>query len=119
VREADPPLIGRHPVLELLRADSRRVEEIAIIAEGRGPALQELLTLAKSRGVKISFRTREQLTSMAGTPHHQGVVARAAGLPVAFSTLPIRSRTASLPWMLGLSSLTRSSGDIFSRAPIA
>ena len=79
VREPDPPLIGRHPVLELLRADSRRVEEIAIIAEGRGPALQELLTLAKSRGVKISFRTREQLTSMAGTPHHQGVVARAAG----------------------------------------
>ena len=79
MREPDPPLIGRHPVLELLRADSRRVEEIAIIAEGRGPALQELLTLAKSRGVKISFRSREQLTSMAGTPHHQGVVARAAG----------------------------------------
>jgi len=76
----DPtPVFGRHPVLELLRADSRRVEEIAIIAEGRGPALQDLLTLAKNRGVRVSFRTREQLTSMAGTPHHQGVVARAAG----------------------------------------
>jgi 23S rRNA (guanosine2251-2'-O)-methyltransferase len=66
-------------VLELLRADSRRVEEIAVIAEGRGPALQELLALAKSRGVKVSFRTRDQLTAMAGTPHHQGVVARVAG----------------------------------------
>jgi 23S rRNA (guanosine2251-2'-O)-methyltransferase len=73
------PLFGRHPVLELLRADSRRVEEIAVVAQGRGPALQELLVLAKRRGVRVSFRTREQLTAIAGTPHHQGVVARVAG----------------------------------------
>jgi 23S rRNA (guanosine2251-2'-O)-methyltransferase len=79
VSDSDLPVFGRHPVLELLRADSRRVEEVAILAEGRGPALQELLALAKARGVKVSFRTREQLTAMAGTPHHQGVVARAAG----------------------------------------
>lgn len=74
----EAPLFGRHPVLELLRAESRQVEEIAILAQGRGPALQELLTLAKKRGVKVSFRTREQLTAMARTPHHQGVVARVA-----------------------------------------
>ncbi len=74
----EAPLFGRHPVLELLRAESRRVEEIAILAQGRSPALQELLTLAKSRGVKVSFRTRDQLTAMAGTPHHQGVVGRVA-----------------------------------------
>jgi 23S rRNA (guanosine2251-2'-O)-methyltransferase len=71
-------LFGRHPVLELLRAESRRIEEIAIVASGRTPALQELLGLARSRGVKVSFRTREQLAAMAGTPHHQGVVARVA-----------------------------------------
>ena len=72
-------MFGRHPVLELLRADSRRVEEVAVLAGGRGPALQDLLAFARSRGVKVAFRTREQLTSMAGTPHHQGVVARVAG----------------------------------------
>jgi 23S rRNA (guanosine2251-2'-O)-methyltransferase len=75
----EAPLFGRHPVLELLRADSRRVEEIAVVAQGRGPALQELLALARGRGVRVSFRTRDQLTAMAGTPHHQGVVARVAG----------------------------------------
>jgi len=75
----EAPVFGRHPVLEMLRAESRRVEEIALLAQGRGPALQELYTLAKSRGVKISLRTRDQLTAMAGTPHHQGVVARVAG----------------------------------------
>jgi len=74
----ETPLFGRNPVLELLRARSRRVEEVAVLSEGRGPALQELVTLARGRGVKISFRTRDQLTAIAGTPHHQGVVARVA-----------------------------------------
>jgi len=72
------PLFGRNPVLELLRARRREVEEIAVLSEGRGPALQELLGLARRSGVKISYRTRDQLTAIAGTPHHQGVVARVA-----------------------------------------
>jgi len=76
--EERPPLFGRNPVLELLRTGSRRVEEIAVISEGRGPALLELLSLAKRLGVKISYRTRDQLTAMAGDAHHQGVVARVA-----------------------------------------
>jgi 23S rRNA (guanosine2251-2'-O)-methyltransferase len=71
-------LFGRHPVLELLRAESRRVDEVAIVAHGRSPALLDLLSLAKGRGVKVSFRTRDQLTAMAGTTDHQGVVARVA-----------------------------------------
>jgi 23S rRNA (guanosine2251-2'-O)-methyltransferase len=75
----DTPLSGRNAVLELLRAQSRRVEEVAILSEGRGPALQDLLTLARRLGVKVSYRTRDQLTAIAGTPHHQGVVARVAG----------------------------------------
>lgn len=77
--DGEAPLFGRNPVLELLRAKSRRVEEIAVLSEGRGPALQELLGLARRSGVKISYRTRDQLTAIAGTPHHQGVVARVAG----------------------------------------
>jgi 23S rRNA (guanosine2251-2'-O)-methyltransferase len=75
----ETPVFGRHPVLELLRAQGRRVDEIAILAQGRGPALQEVVALARSRGVKVSYRTRDQLTAMAGSPHHQGVVARVAG----------------------------------------
>src|SRR5262249_31546311 len=78
------PLFGRNPVLELLRARRRQVEEIAVLSEGRGPALQELLGLARRSGVKISYRTRDQLTAIAGTPHHQGVVARVAGAEDAF-----------------------------------
>jgi len=66
---------GRHPVLELLRSSGRRADEVAVLAGGRGP-LAEVVALARRAGVKVSFRTREQLTAMAGSPDHQGVVAR-------------------------------------------
>ena len=72
------PVYGRRPVLEMLRARGRQAEEIAILAHGRGPALDELLTVARRQGVKISFRTRDQLTALCGTSEHQGVVARVA-----------------------------------------
>ncbi len=48
-----------------------------MLAGGRGP-LQEIVALARRAGVKVSFRTRDQLTAMAGSPDHQGVVARVA-----------------------------------------
>src|SRR2546426_1574334 len=70
-------LYGRHPVFELLRKGGRRADEVAVLAGGRGP-LQEIVALARRAGVKVSFRTRDQLTAMAGSPDHQGVVARVA-----------------------------------------
>jgi 23S rRNA (guanosine2251-2'-O)-methyltransferase len=103
--EEEPrPLFGRNPVLELLRAGGRRVEEIAILSEGRGPALHELLALAKRQGVKISYRTRDQLSAMAGDPHHQGVVARVAGASYASlaDLLEIPAARGEPPFFLAL-----------------
>src|SRR5262245_4998117 len=68
---------GRRPVLELLKAESRRADEVAVLAGGHGP-LAEVVALARRAGVKVSFRTRDQLTAMAGSPEHQGGVARVA-----------------------------------------
>ena len=68
---------GRNPVLELLRAHGRRADEIAVLAGARGP-LAEVVALARRAGVKVSYRTREQLTAIAGSDQHQGVVARVA-----------------------------------------
>jgi 23S rRNA (guanosine2251-2'-O)-methyltransferase len=72
---AEDRVYGRNPVLALLRQGGRRADEIAVLAGGRGP-LGEVVALARRAGVKVSFRTREQLTAMAGSPEHQGVVAR-------------------------------------------
>jgi 23S rRNA (guanosine2251-2'-O)-methyltransferase len=70
-------VFGRHPVLALLRSGGRRADEIAVLAGARGP-LAEIVALARRTGVKVSFRTRDQLTAIAGSPDHQGVVARVA-----------------------------------------
>jgi 23S rRNA (guanosine2251-2'-O)-methyltransferase len=74
---SDGRVYGRNPVLELLRHGGRRADEVAVLAGARGP-LAEVVALARRAGVKVSFRTRDQLTAMAGSPHHQGVVARVA-----------------------------------------
>lgn len=73
----DDRVWGRHPVLELLRRGGRRVDEVAVLAGAVGP-LGEVVALARRAGVKVSFRTRDQLTAMSGSPEHQGVVARVA-----------------------------------------
>lgn len=70
-------IYGRHPVLELLRRGGRQADEIAVLAGARGP-LSEIVALARRAGVKVSYRTRDQLTAIAGSDRHQGVVARVA-----------------------------------------
>jgi len=74
---AEGRVYGRNPVLELLRARGRSADEIAVLAGSRGP-LAEVVALARRAGVKVSYRTRDQLTAMAGSDRHQGVVARVA-----------------------------------------
>jgi 23S rRNA (guanosine2251-2'-O)-methyltransferase len=68
---------GRNPVLELLRRRGRRADEVAVLSGAHGP-LAEVVALARRAGVKVSYRTRDQLTAMAGSDDHQGVVARVA-----------------------------------------
>jgi len=74
---AEEVVYGRNPVLALLRAGGRRVDEVAVLSGAAG-ALGEVVGQARRAGVKVSFRTRDQLTAIAGSPHHQGVVARVA-----------------------------------------
>jgi 23S rRNA (guanosine2251-2'-O)-methyltransferase len=77
-RVSEPDRVyGRNPVLALLRGGGRRADEVAVLAGARGP-LAEVVALARRAGVKVSFRTRDQLTAIAGSPEHQGVVARVA-----------------------------------------
>jgi 23S rRNA (guanosine2251-2'-O)-methyltransferase len=84
VEEANRGLIlyRRHPVLEALRSGERQVEELLVDREpgGRGG---DLVALARQAGVRCTQAPRAALTALAGTPHHQGVVARVAARPYA------------------------------------
>jgi 23S rRNA (guanosine2251-2'-O)-methyltransferase len=82
--EAGQPLIlyGRHPILEAIRSGARRIEEL-VVEEGARNRDGELVALARQAGVRCSQAPRSALTALAGTPHHQGVVARIAAWPYA------------------------------------
>jgi 23S rRNA (guanosine2251-2'-O)-methyltransferase len=70
-------LAGRHPVLEALRSRARPIEEVLVEAEARDRH-GDILTLARQGGVRCRRVPRMALTSLAGSSHHQGVVARVA-----------------------------------------
>jgi 23S rRNA (guanosine2251-2'-O)-methyltransferase len=94
---------GRNPVLALLRSGGRRADEIAVLAGARGP-LSEIVALARRGGVKVSYRTREQLTAIAGTHDHQGVVARVAAADYADleDLVALPARRHQVPFLLAM-----------------
>lgn len=68
-------LAGRHPVLEALRSGVRPIEEVLVDVEARDRHA-DILALARQGGVRLSRAPRAALTALAGSRHHQGVVAR-------------------------------------------
>ncbi len=70
---------GRNPVRELLRAGRRTVVEVHALD---GVAGEDWLVAAQ---VTATPSTRDQLSRLAGSPDHQGIVARAQ--PFAYGTL--------------------------------
>ncbi len=72
-------IYGRHPVLAALGQPDAAVEEV-IIAQGvQGPWVHEVRGLARSLGVRLRVLERAALDRLAGTAHHQGVLARLGG----------------------------------------
>src|SRR5215467_8437904 len=70
-----PILFGIHAVEEALAARGRAFEYVAV-APGRGDArIQKITLLCRNAGVAVRSMPRDQLTRLAGTAQHQGVVA--------------------------------------------
>ncbi|HTH53733.1 MAG TPA: 23S rRNA (guanosine(2251)-2'-O)-methyltransferase RlmB [Edaphobacter sp.] len=68
-------LYGLHPVEEALRAGSGRLDRLAVARERRDAKLEHILSLARAAKVRVSLEPREQLTRLAKTDAHQGVLA--------------------------------------------
>ena len=100
---SDERVWGRNPVLALLRSGGRRADEVAVLAGARGP-LSEVVALARRAGIKVSYRTRDQLTAIAGTGDHQGVVARVAAAEYSDleDLLGVPARRRQVPFFLAL-----------------
>ncbi|HTB98731.1 MAG TPA: 23S rRNA (guanosine(2251)-2'-O)-methyltransferase RlmB [Terracidiphilus sp.] len=68
-------LYGVHPVEEALKAGRRRFDQVLVARERQDERLAKLVDACKQAGVRVRQEAREQLTQLAGTAGHQGVVA--------------------------------------------
>jgi len=71
-------LYGLHPVEEALRAGARRMDHVSVAKERearRDPRLERVLELCREAGIRVQSEPRDQLTRLARTDAHQGVVA--------------------------------------------
>jgi rRNA methylase, putative, group 3 len=68
-------LYGVHPVEEALRAGRRRFDHVLVANERHDARLEKLVAQCREAGVRVRQESREQLTAVAKSPTHQGVVA--------------------------------------------
>jgi len=80
---AKPELVyGLHTLEALLKNHPETVLELFVQLSRDDTRLQAVETLAKKHGISLQTTSRDKLDQMAGSPQHQGVVARARPLPV-------------------------------------
>ena len=68
-------LYGLHPVEEALKAGRRRFDHVLVARERQDDRLARLVSDCRDAGVRVRQEARDQLTQLAGTTAHQGVVA--------------------------------------------
>ncbi|MGP8226158.1 MAG: 23S rRNA (guanosine(2251)-2'-O)-methyltransferase RlmB [Terracidiphilus sp.] len=68
-------LYGLHPVEEAVKAGRRRFDQVLVARERDDLRLERLVALCREAGLHVRQEAREQLTQLAQSPAHQGVVA--------------------------------------------
>ena len=68
-------LYGLHPVEEALRSGSRQFDHVCVARERHDQRLQKVIDACREGGVRLRFEPKEELTRLAKTPSHQGIVA--------------------------------------------
>jgi 23S rRNA (guanosine2251-2'-O)-methyltransferase len=68
-------LYGLHPVEEAIRSGSRQLDHVSVARERRDDRLERLIELCRMTGIRVALEPRDQLTRLARTDAHQGVLA--------------------------------------------
>lgn len=99
---------GIHPVMELLQQSPQTIAEIYILKGKKQSKIQEIIDLAKNKGVRVKFEEDFFIASEDGNKcNHQGVIAKT----MAVATVDEQSFLASLeqsatpPLLLALDSI--------------
>ena len=68
-------LYGLHPVEEAIRSGARQLDHVSIARERRDERLERVVELCRAANIRVSIEPRDQLTRLARTDAHQGVLA--------------------------------------------
>src|SRR6266849_7430300 len=68
-------LYGLHPVEEAIRSGSRQLDHVSVARERQDDRLERLILLCRTAGIRVALEPRDQLTRLARTDAHQGVLA--------------------------------------------
>jgi 23S rRNA (guanosine2251-2'-O)-methyltransferase len=68
-------LYGLHAVEEAIRSGSRQLDHVSVARERRDDRLERLVELCRAAGVRVALEPRDQLSRLARTDGHQGVLA--------------------------------------------
>lgn len=79
---SDEIVYGINAVTEALRG-KRKVSELFTSADASDKRIARLLELAAERGVAVRQRRKQDISSLTGTDHHQGVALRVEPFPYA------------------------------------
>jgi len=94
-------LYGLHPVEEALKAGRRRFDHVLVARERQDDRLQRVVAQCRESGIRVRAESRDQLTAVAKTPAHQGIVALVRpqeflSIEDLFAADPVRPATARL-----------------------
>lgn len=71
----DHLIYGLHAVMAALQNKSEKISRLYVARERQDKKIKEILFLAKENNIPIESEERKELDQLAGSPHHQGVIA--------------------------------------------
>src|SRR5580704_19519410 len=90
-------LYGVHPIEEALKAGRRRFDHVLVAREREDDRVACLVAACRQAGVRVRQESHEQLTLLAKSPAHQGVVALVrAQESLSLEDLFVADRTSSI-----------------------
>ena len=99
-------LFGFHAVGVRLKTAAGSVTEVQFDVTRRDQRMRQLLERAQAAGVRVVESDDARLTQLAGTPRHQGVVARVTPLPQTHSLDDLLDAVQGPPLLLALDGVT-------------
>ena len=99
-------LFGFHAVTVRLKTAPESIAEIHVDTTRRDARMRQFVQRARDAGAQVLDSDTTRLASLAGTPRHQGVVARVAALPLRHSLDEVLDEASGTPLVLVLDGVT-------------